>query len=66
LGSSNIVDFTTQNTTYTMGSSILWVHTFVYHISTILTIFIHVDEFYPFFIHCSSNLPTLYNVEKIV
>jgi hypothetical protein len=28
--------------------------------------FIHIDKFYPFFIHCSSNLPTLNNVEKIV
>jgi hypothetical protein len=28
--------------------------------------FIHIDIFYPFFIHFSSNLPTLYNVEKIV
>jgi hypothetical protein len=28
--------------------------------------FIHIDKFYPFFIHYSSNLPTLNNVEKIV
>jgi hypothetical protein len=28
--------------------------------------FIHIDIFYPFFIHYSSNLPTLNNVEKIV
>jgi hypothetical protein len=28
--------------------------------------FIHSDKFYPFFIHYSSNLPILYNVEKIV
>jgi hypothetical protein len=28
--------------------------------------FIHIDEFYPFFIHYSSNLPILNNVEKIV
>jgi hypothetical protein len=27
--------------------------------------FIHIDKFYPFFIHYSSNLPTLNNVEKI-
>ena len=43
---------------------ILWAHTFVYHI------FIHFNSFhphwqiFPFFIHSSSNLPTLYNVEK--
>jgi hypothetical protein len=28
--------------------------------------FIQIDNFYPFFIHCSSNLPTLYNVKEIV
>jgi hypothetical protein len=28
--------------------------------------FIHIDKFYPFFIHSSSNLPILNNVEKIV
>jgi hypothetical protein len=28
--------------------------------------FIHIDKFYPFFIHYSSNLPTLNNVKKIV
>jgi hypothetical protein len=28
--------------------------------------FIHIDKFYPFFIHCSSNLPILNNFKKIV
>jgi hypothetical protein len=51
---------TTLNTTYTVGSSILWVHTFVYHIfihfnnfSSILTNFI---QFHSFFIQFSSTI----------
>jgi hypothetical protein len=34
--------FATLNTAYTVGSSILWVHTFIYHI------FIHFNSFHPY------------------
>jgi hypothetical protein len=42
----------------------LYIHLSYFH--PFQQFFIHVDKFYPFFIHYSSNFPTLNNVEKIV
>jgi hypothetical protein len=58
---------TTLNIAYTVSSSVLWVHTFVYHIfihfnifSSILTNFIHFSFIvHPIYLHS-------YNVKKIV
>jgi hypothetical protein len=67
LRSFNTLDYTYHNTNFyyteysiycefisTMGSYIClsYFHPFQH-------IFIHIDKFYPFFIHCSSDLPTL-------
>jgi hypothetical protein len=42
----------------------LYIHLSYFH--PFQQFFIQIDKFHPFFIHYSSNLPTLYNVEEIV
>jgi hypothetical protein len=54
-------NITILNTIYIVGS---YIHPSYFH--PFQQFFIHMDKLYSFFIHCSSNLPTLYNVEKIV
>jgi hypothetical protein len=64
--SNNRIHYYTEYSIYcgfinTMG---LYIHLSYFH--PFQQFFIYIDKFYPFFIHYSSNLLTLNNVEKIV